>query len=435
MKAQPFLLRGAARELQERTDKEIILSGPAGSGKTLGCLWKIHNYAKRYPYSRHLIIRKTRASLTESALQTYERYILGEDNPMVQGVQRRNRQKYIYPNKSEIVIGGLDNATRIMSTEFDFIYVQEAIELEEDDWERLGTRNRNNVVPYQQLFGDTNPDKPTHWLKQRCDVGKTVMLYSQHEDNPSLYDVVSKTWTARGRDYLDRLENLSGPRYHRLRHGKWVQAEGLVYNEWNQSVHMVDKFRIPDDWPKYRATDFGFIHPFVTLWGAVDPDGRLYIYRQWVMTHRTVSDHAKVIGELSKGESIVLTTCDHDAEDMATLEAAGIKTTPAIKAVSPGIQTVQERLRLAGDGKPRLFVMRDSLVEVDPVLAEAKFPISLEQEMDGYVWAKGDRKDEPVKIHDDAVDCLRYLVMAVEESDVESYGEISVSKSYSIGDY
>ena len=43
------------------------------------------------------------------------------------------RQAYHYPNGSEVVVGGLDKPSKVMSTEYDLVYVQEAIELFEND--------------------------------------------------------------------------------------------------------------------------------------------------------------------------------------------------------------------------------------------------------------------------------------------------------------
>jgi hypothetical protein len=59
----------------------------------------------------------------------------------------------------------MDNPDRIMSTEFDTVFVQEATELTETDWENLTTRLRNFVLPYQQLTADCNSGSPSHWLK------------------------------------------------------------------------------------------------------------------------------------------------------------------------------------------------------------------------------------------------------------------------------
>jgi phage terminase large subunit len=107
---------------------------------------------------------------------------------------------------------------------------------------------------------------------------------------------------------------------------------------------------------------------------------------------------------------------DHDAGDRLTLRESGIYTIPAKKAVKHGIERVGDRLRVNPvDGRPRLFVLRDSLVSRDDDLAERKIPVCTEQEFTSYVWHKGAdgkaTKEEPVKLNDHGMDALRYAVM------------------------
>jgi phage terminase large subunit len=306
-----------------------------------------------------------------------------------------------------------------MSTDYDVVYVQEAIELAEHDWEALTTRLRNGAVPIQQIIADTNPDTPTHWLKRRCDGGKAMLLESRHEDNPLLWNRSTNDWTEVGRVYIAELDALTGPRKQRLRFGQWVQAEGIVYDGWDPAVHLIDRFPIPDDWPRFWSVDFGYTNPFVCQWWAQDPDGRLYLYRQIYRTQRLVEDHAAQMLALAKHEprpkSII---CDHDAEDRATLERhLKMPTTPAKKDKSPGIQSVASRLKKAGDGKPRLFLLRDSLVERDPLMVEQKRPACTEEEFGGYVWdLSNNRKkgEEPADKDNHGMDALRYLVAAFD---------------------
>jgi phage terminase large subunit len=117
----------------------------------------------------------------------------------------------------------MDKSTKIMSSEYDMIYVQEATELTEEDWESLTTRLRNGIMPYQQLMADCNPSHPQHWLKLRCDRGATLLLESRHEDNPSITPA-----------YIAKLDALTGVMKLRLRYGRWAAAEGMVYESWIQ---------------------------------------------------------------------------------------------------------------------------------------------------------------------------------------------------------
>lgn len=432
-----FTFYGAAETLLTSTAPEILISGAAGTGKSLACLQKLHQACLDYPGVRCLIIRKTRASLTESALFTFETFVLGADHPLTYGrggdvLAREARRVYLYPNGSEIVVGGLDKATRILSTEFDLIYVQEAIELDENDWEILTTRiGRRNKSPYSQLLADTNPDSPMHWLKQRADRSDTVLVEGRHEDNPLLYNRETHAWTPMGLDYLARLDKLTGKRYERLRWGRWVLAQGAVYTTWDTGVHLINHFDPPREWRRIRIIDFGYSHPFVCHWIALDPDGRMFLYREIYMTGRIVADHGEQIKTLSvypdrTPEHIEATICDHDAEDRATLARAGIKTIPAQKEVSVGIQAVQARLRVADDGRPRFFVMRDCLVERDETLEEAKLPWCTQHEFPGYVWARskdGTSKEDPVKEDDHGMDCVRYGIMYVDHRPKRQMGQ------------
>jgi phage terminase large subunit len=201
-----------------------------------------------------------------------------------------------------LVLGGLDKASRIMSTDYDLVFVQEAIELEENDWEALTTRLRHGVLPFQQIIADTNPDRPMHWLRRRCDRGQLLLLESRHQDNPELWDGPAQCWTARGAQYIAKLDALTGPRKDRLRFGRWVQAEGAVYEGWDRRLHVIDRFAIPADWPRYWSVDFGYTNPFVCQWWAQDPDGRLYRYRELYCSQRLVEDHARRMRALSHEE-------------------------------------------------------------------------------------------------------------------------------------
>lgn len=438
----PYYPSGAALALMRCRDSEVLIEGPAGTGKSMAVLHKVDALARKYAGCRILIVRKTRASMTESVLVTFEDKVLidnPEDYPAeVRSVGRRNRHEYHYPNGSEVVVRGLDDVNFIMSTDFDVIAAFEATELTEGDWEQLTTRLRNGKMPYQQALADCNPDRPSHWLNQRASrpyevpkgmegylpaprPGQTQMtrLLSRHKDNPMLWDQHKGGWTQQGAAYIAKLQALGGARYHRLFEGRWAASEGLVYPGFDPLVHVIDRFDVPKDWRRIRAIDFGFSNPFVCLWIAIDPDGRMYVYREIYHAQRLVSDHARQILTLSGSERYEVTLSDHDAEDRATLNRAGVKTQRAYKSVSPGIQACTERLRMGADGKARFFYLRDSLVERDEALAESGQPTSMVEEFDGYVYPKTvdnkEKKEEPVKLNDHALDAWRYATAHIDE--------------------
>jgi phage terminase large subunit len=309
----------------------------------------------------------------------------------------------------------MDRATRVMSAEYDLIYVQEATELTEDDWEALLTRLRNGVVSFQQLLADCNPSTPTHWLKARADRGKVVMLNSAHRENPRLFND-SGELTEQGTAYMANLDALTGVRRQRLKDGLWSAAEGVIYDGWRPEDHLIDRFEIPQDWARYWVIDWGFTNPFVLQCWAETPDGALIMYREIYHTQRTVDVHADQIMRIVAPDGVWIEPrpsailADHDAGDRAMFtKRTHLSTTPANKAVDLGIQAVQRRLA----GVDRIMLMRDSLVEKDSALVDAKKPFCTADEVPGYVWDRGVGqvvKETPLKKDDHGCDCVRYLV-------------------------
>lgn len=421
--------RGTARRLLECRDPEVVACGAAGTGKTRGALEKMHLAALLNPGMRGLIVRKTLTSLGSTTLVTWRTHVapeaLSNGTCAFYGGSPQEAAAYRYSNGSTIVVGGMDRPSRIMSSEYDLILADETTELTENDWESLTTRLRHGRMSFQQAIGCTNPDRPTHWLKVRADQQRTVMLNSRHEENPVYYRD-DGTMTDAGRAYIARLDALTGPRYWRLRKGMWTVAEGIIYEEFDPAVHLLDQFDIPADWPRYWAVDFGFTNPFVCQWWAADPDGRLYLYREIYHTRRTVEEHAAHIlaavtdddGEWTEPYPTMV-VADHDAEGRVVLERAlGITTVPAHKAVTTGIQAFQTRLKEAGDGRPRMFLLRDAVVERDKGLDEAKKPCSTADEITGYIWATAPDgaplKEQPLKVDDHGMDAGRYLVAQLD---------------------
>lgn len=420
--------RGAALDVFKSRDSELVIAGPAGTGKSLACLWRVHLAALNNPGIRCLIVRKTAVSLGSTTLVTYEKKVAAA--AIAGGIVRwfggspREAPCYRYANGSVIVVGGLDKPEKIMSAEYDLVFADEATELTVTDWESIGTRLRNGILSWQQQIAACNPAHPTHWLKQRCDQGIARMLISRHRDNPA-YVNADGTLTPNGEAYFAKLDNLTGVRRLRLRDGKWAAVEGQIYEAFDESIHLVDEVPRTAAWTRWGAVDFGYTNPFVYQDWWEDPDGRLYLNHEIYFTRRLVEDHAERIKQLlyypsgqPRGQLPRSIYVDHDAEDRATLERKlGLSTKPAHKSVSDGIQAVQSRLKVQPDGKPRLFIARGALVERDPELDAGSLPMCTADEITGYVWAvkpgnKGGLKEEPVKENDHGCDALRYMVAA-----------------------
>lgn len=409
------VFRGAALEAQHIINHEWMLAGPAETGKTFAALWRLDTLLRTTPRSNYALVRKVAADIAPTVLRTYTRVIaLSGSRAAPYGGNKP--EWYDYPNGARLWIGGMDRPGKVLSGERDGIFVNQAEELTVEDWETLTTRvtGRGAVTETPMIFGDCNPGPPTHWIINRPSLR---VLYSRHEDNPTLFDEHGAL-TEQGQRTMGILDALTGVRYRRLRLGQWAAVEGAVYEEFDRAVHLIKRFEIPKEWRRIRVIDFGYSNPFVCHWWAIDHDGRMYLYREIYMSQRLVEDHAEQIKAHSKAERTEATVADHDAEDRATLERHGVRTVAAQKAISPGIQAVQARLRRAGDGKPRLFVLRDSLVARDERLADEKKPWCTEQEFDSYVWPKGQDgkpvKEIPVDVDNHGMDTMRYAVAYID---------------------
>jgi PBSX family phage terminase large subunit len=305
----PYRPYGAARELMRNRDREVLLSGPAGTGKSMACLQKIDLAASQTPI-RAAIIRKLRTALTQAAMVTFKEKVLP---PPPNAVWFHHEdQEYRYPNGSRVVVAGLDDPRKVLSTDFDLIYVQEATELEENDWQILLTRLRNNALSYQQIIGDCNPSYPNHWLKLRCDAEDTTLLESRHEDNPQLFDHDTGAYTEFGKEYLKTLDSLKGYLHKRLRLGLWVAAEGMFFPEWDPELHLVEpEDDLPRDWPRWVSVDYGFAVPFCALWFARDPETReIYVYRELYSSGMRDEQQADAIKARCQGERILQIVLD-----------------------------------------------------------------------------------------------------------------------------
>lgn len=450
--------RGGCKEVMQSREAEVLISGPAGTGKSRACLEKVHMMCLMTPGTRALILRKVQRSLGSSALVTWKRFVAAEalatTEVVYYGGSSAEPPQYRYRNGSTVTLGGLDNATRVMSTEYDIIYIQEATEITVDDLEMVKTRTRNWRTSFQQVIMDCNPAGAKHWLRQRCRDGKALLIESRHEDNPMLFEecspdaVGAKAYeasstgficlTERGGKYIAVLDALTGVRYKRLRLGLWVSAEGIVYEVFDPAKHVVST--MPDGWEtweRFWAIDFGFRKPFVLQCYAESPDGALYLYREIYMTERTVSEHVTTIMDIVAPETVVregyydhinrreippltkrvwvepepwAVICDHDAQSRRTFEReTGLGTVAAVKDVATGIDLHTVRIK-----EGQWFVLSDCVVEVDEALRNAQMPTSTEEEYGSYAWkvdTGGKILDEPVKEYDHGMDAARYTTM------------------------
>lgn len=392
-------LRGGNRAMLANKDNQVIVAGPSETGKTMACCVKMHLTCLKYPKAQGAMVRKSYASITGTCGRTFERVIQGWNVRTFGGAYP---SRYIYPNGSSIWIGGMDNPDKVLSSERDFVYVNQAEELTVKDWEMLSTRTtgRGAVVPNPQLMGDCNPSGSKHWIRQKAADGTLTLLNTTHKDNPTLFDKAGNI-LPQGEKSLGVLKTLSGVRRKRLLDGIWATAEGAVYDMFDPSIHV--KVRSRNEMKRFfLAMDDGFTNPAVILDIGEDSDGRWHCFREFYQRgqmRETVVATAKQWHNEFRRE--VVAVDEAVPELVAQLCAAGMNAVGGKGKVQDGIRKMQDRLAIKGDGLPRYTI--------DPSCVEHQ------NEFESYVYKE--EKDEPVKEYDHSLDACRYLCDVLAEPD------------------
>jgi PBSX family phage terminase large subunit len=451
-------LRGANLALGACRDREVCIEGPAGTGKTVGALYKIHRLLDTYAGSRALVARKTNTALAGSAMVTYRDNIRrGRVDIKWFGGNKVRPAAFLYPNGSEMIVNGLDKPEKVLSAEFDWAYINEALECSLADVEfvrmRLRPRTGGPDIPYRQLIMDVNPGPPSHWLNQRMLKDITKRLRSYHKDNPRFWDTKKQDWTPEGREYIfGVLGDLTGVLKARYVDGLWRAAEGVVYEEWNPDVHVVSKETLVawsvlnvdgtvNRWKIRKCitgVDWGFTNPGVIHVYGIDNDGRMYLLREVYRTRRTIDWWLKEAVGLQQEFAVSQWFCDPaEPSYIQQFQSAGLNAIGAFNTISPGIGFVRQRLSIAGDGKPRYFVYEYALNDRDELLESAHKPTGIVSEMDTYVWPQSQDgrpiKEKPVDANNHAEDAARYAVAGLENA-VE-IGALDEQTSHAILNY
>ena len=277
-------------------------------------------------------------------------------------------------------------------------------------------RLRGRRGGFRQIILATNPDSPHHFIYKRLiEGGEATVYYSSVDDNKYLDDRYKKT-----------LESMTGVQYDRLVLGKWVSAEGLVHSNFDAKTNIIEseyeKFisaatRDPDNWYLIGSIDFGFEHPSVVQWWAVDrtepEQSKMYLYREIYQTRTLIADLGEQILSLSNKfeQENIRWYVDHAAQERAILENMGINTVKANKSVARGLSVVNNMLR------GRMFLLSNSLVAEDSRLKKNHLPVRTSEEFTLYTWDKdstGILVDKPVKKFDHGMDATRYAAVAVD---------------------
>lgn len=203
-----------------------------------------------------------------------------------------------------------------LSKQYTELDLDEGYQFEEHQYEELDGRVRSADPVLKKFLRTRVMSNPAPgWLKERFVTpepkGNTLLkkrvrdpetgedywkellfLPARLDDNPDKEFV---------RQYKIRL--LSKPAHMRARYlyGDWDSMEGGYFEDaYNPGVHIIEPFKVPRDWPKFRAMDWGFKAPGVIGWFAMDPDENLYQFYEFNFRMMTDREVARRVIEIEK---------------------------------------------------------------------------------------------------------------------------------------
>ena len=396
---------GTIRDFMMCRDAEVMIAGPSETGKTLASCWLLHRMADKYPNAQLAIVRQTQKSMAGSVLTTFNKVI---DGRPVRKLGGTSPERYIYPNGSVIWIGGMDNPDKVLSSERDVIYVNQAEEISLDAWETLTTRvtGRAGNMPYSQLIGDCNPAGQQHWILTR----KFLTRFdTTHRDNPTLFNPQTGEITEQGIKTLGRLDRLTGSRYKRLRLGLWAAPEGIIYDVFDDEVHKVKAFDPPRHWARIVGVD-PFGDRVSALWLALEPQGRVWnVYREYAQEFGiTTQGHVNNILQLGAGEHIFFYVGGGPSERQARVDFTGY----GLPLLKPAIGDVWAQIdRVYSMLKTGALVIHDSCPGLLSEITDYHRPVKNGVIQEGKI----ENKD---RYH--LLDALRYVITGPEMPDEQT---------------
>lgn len=279
------------------SEDEVLMSGGRGSGKSDVLIVDPLRYCK-FSNFRGLVLRHTMNELRELIARAQDLY------PSVHpGVKWKEKEKlFQFPSGAKIEFGYCDRLPQDLEQykgqEYQWLGLDELTQWPEDtiiEKMRGSLRSTDDRIPVQ-IRATTNPDGVGRlWVKERyvdrAAPGKTIIdkfetpigtlhvtkkwFHSNIYDNPLLIE--------KNPQYLATLHSYKGRLREVWLDGSWDAADGMAFDEFDRRIHVVSPFTIPDSWPRFAAVDWGFGDQSlaVCLWFAVDPEGCIFVYREF----------------------------------------------------------------------------------------------------------------------------------------------------------
>lgn len=218
------------------------------------------------------------------------------------------------------------------------------------------------------------------WLKQR--------VYDRWEKGDTSIEVVNFSSLSNPmypREEAERIKREQPSwKYLMFVGGLFTRPAGLIYEKFDSAKHVVTRFAIPADWPRYLGMDFGTAHTaaiFIAEEPRSDPTAkrRLYVYREYgPCGGLTPTQHLAqlLIGEPQQPVCFGGSKSEDQWRNEYRMAGLNIQV-PPISDVDVGIDRVQ-----GGFGRDEWFVFDDLVRTLDEV-STYSHPVDANGEVDG----------------------------------------------------
>lgn len=424
--------------LDPKGPQYTLYCGGVGSGKTLvGCITMI-TMAVMYP-GDYVIGRLFSPELKDTTLKQFLEICPKELIKEYRVADKIVKIKAVNNKTSNILFRGLDEPDKLRSLNLSGFYIDESSQVSEESFMLLQGRNRGPGLNKGILT--TNPnghDWQYKWFVKQDHFRPTeTKSVEQAKISYKLIQAPSTENIHLREGYIaDMMQTWSVDRIKREIEGSFDAFEGMVYHEFRRDVHVVKPFKVPDEWTRVIGIDHGYRNPAAWIWGAVDYDDNVYIYREFYEREWLIEEICN--GKEKENKAGVLSLMRGEKIDQARID-------PSVRAVrgatgqsdwdiyldslpndfplmlannekTAGIDKVKSYLKIdVKTNKPRLFIFESCSNLIEEISRYRYKELGANQK--GLV----NEVEEPRKVDDHALDALRYLIMsrpdAPEEKD------------------
>lgn len=242
-------------------------------------------------------------------------------------------------NGNVLYFMGLDDPEKIKSMNINYVFIEEATEINADKWAQLNTRmRRHNPYGKNQMFLSYNPISWYNWVVQMFVANPdpiikndTLVHFSNFSQNP--YVAIENVKSMFARASHDEAY------YRTYIIGMPGKPLGLIY------PNIVFTHR--DSWPEgvwdakpYYGIDWGFIDPMV-LTECRDYEGKIYVICRFYKTKVTTKEFLEFMKQIKVPKTSNIYYDSADAERGNLLLQAGYTGFKAKKNINAGISYVK----------------------------------------------------------------------------------------------